>query len=76
MNSGSTDSSKAPGSAAVSIGRFCLKADPVTGDLYPTSETTDIRFRDNASGHLIPSDDTALPAARTAIVAGARGRIY
>jgi hypothetical protein len=66
-----------PDAVAAEIVRFFFAVDGSSGHLYPTSEVTDILPRvDAGTGNLHLNDDTALAAARTAIVGGTRGVIY
>lgn len=72
---GGTDTSRAPGTAAVSVGSFSWAIDPVSGHLYPTSDAGGILLRfDGAVLH--PSDDTLEPAARHWVRSGSRLLTY
>lgn len=65
-----------PAAKGAGLGRFALALDPETGHLYPVPGTGALTFRaDPETGNLIASDDTELPAARTAVL-GSRAMIY
>lgn len=48
--------------------RVYLAIDPVSGRLYETDVAGPILDRDTGAGTLAPSDDTALPAGRSAFI--------